>query len=107
MDPTKKSKMDPIKQKKRDKRLSNKEKSLKRRKERDRRANHVQGMFSEAMHEQKKESVEAPASAEVVFSDHEDEMIEEDEDVLRHELYNSENDYWHDDNDNALRRAGG
>lgn len=43
--------MDPTKQKKRDQRLYNKEKSLNRRKERGRRNNHVQKMFSEATHE--------------------------------------------------------
>ena len=86
---TKKSKMDPTKQKKRDKRLSNKEKSLKRRKERDRRDNHVQDMFSEATHEQKKESVEAPASAEAGFSDHEDEMMEEEDECVTYTRINS------------------
>ena len=51
MDTANQSKMVPTKQKHRDQRLSNKEKSLKRRRERDRKDNHVQKMFSEALHE--------------------------------------------------------
>ena len=46
--------MDSKKNVKREKRLSEKEKSLKRRRERDRRDRHVQGMFSEAAHEESK-----------------------------------------------------
>ena len=45
--------MDPIKQKKRDKKLKEKEKSLKLRKERDIRNSHVTQMFSEAAVEAK------------------------------------------------------
>jgi hypothetical protein len=45
--------MDPIKQQKRDKKLKEKEKSLKLRKERDIRNNHVTQMFSEASMEAK------------------------------------------------------
>jgi hypothetical protein len=51
--------MDPIKQKKRDKKLKEKEKSLKLRKERDIRNSHVTQMFSEA-------SVEAKNAENVV-----------------------------------------
>ena len=51
--------MDPDKQKKREKRLTKKEKSLKRTKERDRRDNHVQGMFSQASHEKSQEEKES------------------------------------------------
>jgi len=49
--------MDSKKKVKREKRLSEKEKSLKRRRERDRRDRHVQGMFSEAAHEESKQEV--------------------------------------------------
>ena len=56
----------PTKQEKRDKQLSNKKKYLKRRKERDRRDNHVQDMFSEATHEQKKRSIKASGEAGLV-----------------------------------------
>lgn len=44
------------KQKKRDKRLSDKEKYLNRRKERDIKDGYVQTMFSEAMHEQQQDN---------------------------------------------------
>jgi len=46
-------------------------------------------MFSEATHEQKKESVEAPASAEAGFSDHEDEMMEEEDECVTYTRINS------------------
>ena len=48
--------MDNKKKVKREKRLSEKEKSLKRRQERDRRDRYVQGMFSEAAHEESKQA---------------------------------------------------
>ena len=51
MDTTNQSKMDPTKQKNREHRLSNKKKSVNRRKERSRRDNHVRHMFAEATHE--------------------------------------------------------
>lgn len=48
--------MDSDKQKKREKRLTKKEKSLNRRKERGRRDKHVQCMFSQASYEQSQEA---------------------------------------------------
>lgn len=58
--------MDPNKQKKRDKRLTNKEKSLERRKQRDRRDNHVRGIFSQASYEQKQEESKESEAATTV-----------------------------------------
>jgi len=110
--------MEPTKQKKRDQRLSNKEKSVNRRKERDRRNNHVQKMFSEATHEH--------TEAGFVTNDLKSRGAVAFQKVWRsyvvrmgwHQRFerqawiNSESDDWHDehrrqredDNDDALRR---
>ena len=115
MDPTNQTKMDPTKQKHRDQRLSNKEKSLKRRKERDRKDNHVQKMFSEATHEHTEEGLVTndlkrcgAVAFQKVWRSYVVRMVANGLEKQRlaeqwrphwsrQTWYNSESDYWHDE----------